>query len=255
MKEVLLFHVFPINNWKSVSQNLLSNVPHDDVYIHVSFHQHLTVTASEINSFFYSIKKVKHIYYSQNSNHPEVDAFNTFKSNIDLTQYSLLTYMHAKGVTKPESQNIADWTELMRYFIMDRMSNCRKAFANGYLLYGVNKTREPKNKEGYFKEVDYFYAGNFVSVKLTPDVTMNIKSLPIIMNYYGLEGFWGKLSPGKLAFNAFHSRINHYTSPFPASFYKTKSARLKYSITAVLYEKYFSVLHQIKDLMKNRSTL
>jgi len=231
MKKILLYHLFPVNNWKEVTQKLLSNVPHDDIIVHVSLPEGMN---SEIVQQFLTVfPRVKEVFYSSNSNHPEVDGMEKFRSRIDLTQYSILTYMHSKGVTKPTSQNIKDWTELMRYFIIDRMELCTRAFKRGYLLYGVNKTTQSDF------EADFFYAGNFVSVNLTPGMISKIQSTLIDKNYHGLEGFWGKLCSDRQAFNVFYSRIDHYSNPFPESNYKDRKGRVRYSIVSFLYNRYY----------------
>lgn len=237
MSKVLLFHIFPINTWKNVSDRLLAHVPHEDIFVHVSIDPELN-NQEEVRSYLSAFPKVRSVFYSINSAHPEVDAMETFRANINFHQYSILTYMHTKGVTKPESQNIEDWTELMRYFVLDKMNLCEKAFKRGYLLYGVNKTPESGN-QGHFKGIDFFYAGNFISVNLTAEVVQKIKTLPLPMEYYGLEGFWGKLCTNQQAYNVFYSRINHYVTPFPAYLYKSWIRRTRYSITAFLYQKFY----------------
>lgn len=247
MQKILLYHIFPVNDWKEVTENLLSRVPHESMYVHVSLPD--SITKEEVQNYLNSFGRIKAVFYSVNSNHPEVDGMEKFRTQIDLTQYTLLTYMHSKGVTKPTSQNIKDWTELMRYFIMDRMEQCIRVFKHGYLLYGVNKTTESDF------EADFFYAGNFISVNLTPEMVSKIQSTPIDRNYHGLEGFWGKLCSSQKAFNAFHSRIDHYSNPFPESNYKNWKGRLRYSIVSFLYNRYYlrkaSLLSFIKHVQFN----
>ncbi|HEY8933593.1 MAG TPA: FkbM family methyltransferase [Cyclobacteriaceae bacterium] len=239
MKKVLFFHIYPINHWRDVTRHLIGDIPHDDIFVHISLPFDSSIDKEAIDLFLSSFQKIKHVFYSVNSPHPEVDAMDKFLEHVDLMQYSILTYMHSKGVTKPDSQNIKDWTELMRYFIVDKMSLCERVFKRGYLLYGVNKTRESNF------EADFFYAGNFVSLNLTPDTRKKIKSTPIERNYHGLEGFWGKLCKTSYAYNAFYSRIDHYTNPFPDSFYKNNWRRIRYSATSLFYYNYYKVKYFI----------
>lgn len=240
MKKILLFHIYPVNHWKEVTQQLLSGLPHDEVIVHVSLE--LDSCQKEISDFLVTIEKVREILYSSNSPHPEVDAMEKFLTRVNIEDYSILTYMHSKGVSKAISQNIRDWTELMRYFIIEKMPLCERIFKKGYLLYGVNRT-DDSNFDAHF-----FYAGNFVSINLTPAMISKIKSTPMEKEYYGLEGFWGKLCTSKYAYNAFYSRIDHYTNPFPERFYKSKWGRIRYSITSSFYYHYY----QIKNLILKR---
>lgn len=236
--KLLLFHVFPINNWKIVTEKLLSEVPHDDIFIHVSLPHSQSEEKREIDHFLRSLKKIRTIFYSLNSAHPESDAMLKFLEHLDLSGYSILTYMHTKGVTKPDNQNIKDWTELMRYYIVDKMSLCQRTFESGYLLYGVNRIDKSD-----FEDAEFFYAGNFVSVNLVPEMIRKINSTPMAKEYHGLEGFWGKLCTNKQAYNAFYSRIDHYTNPFPASLYKNQRSRIRYSIVSFLYHNYYRLRH------------
>lgn len=237
--KVLFFHIYPVNNWKEVTAHLLADVPHDDIFVHVSLPpgQHIDSLISD--QFLLSFSRIKAVYYSPNSAHPEADAMEKFLSHVNLSTYALLTYMHSKGVTKPDSENVKHWTELMRYFIIDKMALCERVFRKGYLLYGVNRT----DKSDF--DADFFYAGNFVSVNLTPDVITKIRQVPIEKNYHGLEGFWGKLCDRRRAYNAFYSRIDHYINPFPATFYKSTWQRIRYSLISFLYSRYYSVKHFI----------
>lgn len=231
MRKVLLFHIYPVNTWREVTTKLLTDVSHDDIFIHVSLPE--DANREVIQNFFALFEKIKTVFYSSNSIHPEVDGMEVFRKRIDLSAYSMLTYMHGKGVTKPENHNIKDWTELMRYFIIDRMDRCIHAFKRGYLIYGVNKTTQSDF------EAEFFYAGNFVSINLTQEMLSKIQSTPIDKDYHGLEGFWGKLCSSQQAFNAFHSWIDHYSNPFPESYYKNAKGRLRYSIVSLLYNRYY----------------
>lgn len=247
MSKVLLFHIFPINNWKEITTNLITNVPHQDIFIHVSLPQDSKLNQSDITDFLKSFAKVRSVFYSPNSSHPEVDAMSTFRNEVDFSAYQILTYMHTKGVTKPHNQKIAEWIELMRYFIIERMSHCEKIFGKGYLIYGVNKT-SVSDQDLDFKGARFFYAGNFVSINLTSAMLEKIKSVPLQKEYYGLEGFWGKLCKSSLAYGAFHSRVNHYLSSFPDNYYKGKLRRMRYSAIAFCYQKYYEIVRRIKNL-------
>lgn len=248
MRKVLLFHIYPVNTWREVTIKLLTGVPHEDIFVHVSLPEGMD--REVVQSFLASFKGVKFVFYSGNSMHPEVDGMEMFRNTVDLSAYSILTYMHSKGVTKPESQNIRDWTELMRYFVIDRMEQCIRKFKKGYLIYGVNKITQSDF------EADFFYAGNFVSVNLTNEMVAKIRSTPIDKDYHGLEGFWGKLCSSRQAFNAFHSWIDHYSNQFPESYYKSSEGRLRYSIVSLLYNRYYLLRDSFtKFVMMSKSNI
>jgi hypothetical protein len=244
MSKVLLFHIFPINNWQEVTARLLAFVPHDDIFVHVSLNQDEDIMRDHVSSFLQSFGKIRSIFFSQNTAHAEVDAMAIFRAKIDLSQYSLFTYMHAKGVTRPNDQNILDWVELLRYFIIDRMDLTLRAFERGYVMYGVNKTAVADD-DWDFRGARFFYAGNFVTVSLRDGMLGKVNNTALENEYYGLEGFWGKLCPDAAAYNAFHSRINHYLTPFPGKFYKNWFGRRRYVIVSYLYHHFYSLRRQI----------
>jgi hypothetical protein len=50
-----------------------------------------------------------------------------------------------------------------------------------------------------------------------------IKKIPIDKDYFGVEGYWGKLCDVSLAYNAHDSSkniSNHYDEPYPEYLYK-----------------------------------
>lgn len=228
-----------------MTTKLLSDVPHKDIFVHVSLDQNAVPGQDQIGQFLTSFSRIKRVFYSPNSIHPEVDAMEIFRKNVRFPDYSILTYMHTKGVTKPEDNNVQDWIELMRYFIIDKIDLSVEVFSRGYLIYGVNKTLvEEKDRD--FEGAEFFYAGNFVSISLTPGMIDAIKSTPLAKSYYGLEGFWGKLCPSRSAYNAFHSRVNHYLTPFPERYYKLWTRRLLYSAIAFCYYQFYKLKQCLK---------
>lgn len=225
MRSLLLYNLYPVNNWKELTTYLLRKVPHTHIAINVSLNWiDNLLYRNSILAFLKNIPKVEYVFVSQNSKAvAEVVGFNKFRQEIDFKLYDLATYIHSKGVTKPENVYIREWVEFMRYFQIDKHELCIKAFKEGYGLYGVNFGRYTGGERLYANRIsDFHYSGNFVSVNLSllRDVFLYT---PCDNDYYGVEGFWGKLCSYELAFNAHSSSptiSNHYKERYPEELYK-----------------------------------
>ena len=224
---VLVYHVYVVNNWKKITDQLLSNVPHDDIYVSLSLDTGSIYQRWKALRYFQKNPKVKKVFISENKQTlSEVNSLNIFREQVPLEQYKLLTYMHAKGVTKPKNKNIRDWVELMRYFLMDRYDLSVKAFQEGYSLYGVSLAVYHGKNERYGPDhlSDFHYSGNFLTVNLE-QLAGKIKDTPVDNDYFGVEGYWGKLCTVDKAFCAHMSSdhiSNHYKEPYPEHLYKKK---------------------------------
>jgi hypothetical protein len=175
--------------------------------------------------YFQTMPKVAKVIFSLNySKFPEAYAFSKMQNSVSLGDYSILTYMHGKGVTKYGNDNVKDWVELMRYFLIDKFSITQDTFQRGYALYGVNlSTYQPGSERfGPFMFSDFHYSGNFVSINLEK-LREKILSTPVDYDYFGLEGYWGKLCDISAAFCAHLSSThikNHYLEAYPSTLYR-----------------------------------
>jgi hypothetical protein len=223
---ILFVHVYLKNDWKTISRNLIRKIPQDRWVLHLAFDLiHVLEVPRAVNFFKKVEKPPDRIFFSEKRKGlGKVHGFRKFLKKVDLSPYKALTYVHAKGVTKPADPHVQDWVELMRYFHMERRDLMWKAFREGYALYGVNLFREgeaPENKGKYaFRYAPYIFRGNFVSANLTM-LREKMKDTPVDEDYYGVEGYWGKLCPVDQAFCVHESGLSHYTHPYPATRYKT----------------------------------
>lgn len=222
---VLLYHIYIVNNWKEVSFRLLKKTYHKHIYVHVSYDWYRPFSLLAALIYFKSIPKVKRVLFTPNKKTlSEVAGFVKFKRYVPWKHYDLMTYMHGKGVTKPQNKNVEDWVEFMRYFQIEKEHLCYKAFSEGFCLYGVNLGVY----DGHSKRVgpyvfsNFHYAGNFVTINLKA-LQHKLLDTPIDDDYYGLEAFWGKLCSVERAFCGHLSSPtinNHYLQPYPPSLYR-----------------------------------
>jgi hypothetical protein len=232
LRSILLYHIFPINNWREITETLFQKLPFDRIIVHVSLPDKDQTIRKQIESFFKDYP-VNRFIYSPNSGNGEVDALRSFVQTQDLSGFDILTYMHCKGVSKPENKNILDWTKLMRYFLIEKMDSCKKVFKKGYVTFGINKT-VPAPNEGFIGS-NFFYEGNFVSLNLKKVDLCDAVDKYLENTYYGLEGFWGKLCTFKEGYSLFNSGINHYMMPISEKEYTSSMARFKYNLVRKFY--------------------
>lgn len=223
---------------------LFKKLPFDKIVVHVSWPQDGQVQKEELEAFFSNYGEVDFLY-SKNTGKGEVDAIRQFVATQDVDEFDILTYMHCKGVTKPQSRYITEWVKLMRYFIIEKMDCCIKVFQKGYVTFGINKTVPNQNDEG-FKGSNFFYEGNFVSLNLNKVDLKKAVDTKIEYSYYGLEGFWGKLCGSGLAYSIFDSGVNHYMAAVSQKDYTTRVGRLKYGMVRKFY--------RLKAFLKNLGT-
>lgn len=224
MKSLLLYNLYPKNNWREVTNMILANpVYHDEVYVNITldkkdrfFKYHKIV-----NRYLRRFNKITKIIYTINN--PllgEVAGFDNFRKVIDYNKWDIITYTHSKGVTKPKNLNIKDWVAMMKYFVIDRHDLCIEAFKNGYSLYGANLNEYKYNRvrQKTYKYCDFWYGGTFVSVNLQK-VKKQFLSTNCTENYYGVEAFWGNLCPIEEAYCVHKSPYSLYDYPYPPEKY------------------------------------
>jgi len=225
MKNILLYNLFPINHWQSLTEELLGNVPHEDIVIHVSLRKIDKVLGKEkkVLEFLKKYTSEEKIFFSLNNKKlGEVQGFEVFRKNIDFSNYKILTYLHSKGVTKPENENIKDWVRMMHYFMIERFDLIEKVFEEGYKVYGANlffREEITSKVPDVFYEIPFSFSGNFASVNLQA-VLEKFLSVKIEQNYYGVEAFWGKLCKKEEAYSPHRAEINLYDNPYPPKLYR-----------------------------------
>jgi hypothetical protein len=211
----------------------LKKLPFDKVVVHISLPSADDNIKEEVAQYFNQYP-VAEILYSPNSGKGEVDALKQFAATQDIADYDVLTYMHCKGVTKPENPHIWQWTRLMHYFIIEHMATCHRVFRKGYVTFGINKSIPAKGDEG-FRRSRFYYEGNFVSLNLRKVDLKQAVAQHLEDSYYGVEGFWGKLCSYREGYTIFNSGVNHYLLSVPLTAYTTKFGRLKYDLTRQYY--------------------
>ena len=230
MKSILFYHIYLLNNWKAVTDQLLKNIPHDTIIVNVSYDLRYIYKLPLVYLYLRKNPKVKHIFFTANdAKYGEILGFDKMRKRINLDDYNILTYMHAKGVTRVNNQKVAQWRELLRYFIVDRFDLCIEAFQKGYALYGAN-LYQYKPEDGPRQRValhtDFWFRGNFASLNL--DLLRDkFTQIEVKQNYFSVEGFWGQLCDADLVYCPHDSQVNHYETAYPENLYKGTQITIK----------------------------
>lgn len=218
-KSLLLYNLYPRSRWREITASLLSIVPHDDIIVHISMPFTAWPFLRSISNELKRYPKISRIFWSCNKKKlGESRGFDKLRRLVNFDPYDSVTYIHSKGSSKKKRNTapIRDWTELMRYFVVERHDLCKKAFAQGMDLYGVNL--QPVSREG-FPGIHFHYSGTFVSCNLNRIRDTFLKT-PCVKNYFGVEMFWGALTDASHAACAHLSGVNHYSSRYPPEKYR-----------------------------------
>lgn len=225
-KSVLLYNLFPKHSWKELTTQLLSNVNHSDIIVHISIPPKKPLNALMAYLLLRKNTRVNEVYFSLNSKKKaESKGFDVFRKKVDFSKYDIASYIHSKGTSKKYKKTypIRDWTEMMRYFIIERLDLAQRAFEEGNFLYGVNLMEKHKNDQDgnpLFPESKFHYSGNFVTINLRK-LRKEFLTTECGAHYYGVEIFWGLLCNIEKAYCVHQSDVYHYTDTYPSNLYRS----------------------------------
>lgn len=120
--------------------------------------------------------------------------------------YSL--YLHCKGSSRPNNQNIQDWINMLEYFCIERFKDCLKGLYEGYNAVGSNFIENAK--EPHFSG-NFWWANNYY-----------LATLPELLTEDRIrcEMWIGKGENMKVK-NFYNSNVNQYYEPCPREKYAT----------------------------------
>ncbi len=227
-RTLLFYNLFPKTTWKEISNKILANVPHDEIIVHISLPtSRIFILPFVKNHLKKKFKKISIILWSFNNHRiGETRGFNLLRKKINLSRYSILSYAHSKGSSSVHKNTlpIQDWTELMRYFVVERLDLARKAFTAGAWFCGVNLSRnmhpDEKSRQTY-PDTKFIFEGNFVSVNLDKVRDLITKVEPV-NDYYGVERYWGKIADIDQCVSLHNSRVNHYVDRYTSENYHSE---------------------------------
>lgn len=224
-RSVLLYNLYPLNKWKEITDSLLAVVHHDDIIVHINIPKRNPIAAINAYRYVKKFEKLRGVYFSLNyKTKGESKGFETFRRVVDFDKYDIASYIHSKGSSRKrkDTEPIKSWTELLRYFVVERLDLAIQSFEQGYYLYGVNLSEQVlKKRDGSYISPgsNFLYQGNFVTINLN-SLEKKFLITECKPHYYGLEMFWGCLCSVDKAFEVHNSQVDHYNEVYLGSNYK-----------------------------------
>lgn len=152
----LLYHVYPINNWRQITEQVFrfSSI-FDRVLISVAGHD----TNGDVESFTTGLSTVHTELRGIDEKLHEPDSWNThFLPEILSRPNDTYFYCHSKGVTRPDNTCVEQWREMMLYFLLEKHANYIAPKISHYGFVGIEKK---PGRPGAGCRCSWYYAGNF----------------------------------------------------------------------------------------------
>jgi len=151
-------------------------------------------------------EKIQIINYSNNIELFETPALNlihAFCENID--NNCEILYLHTKGITCQDNENVMDWIDMMKYFLIDQCDNCGNLLKS-YDTVGCNYSAQPyKHFSGNF----WWANSNYIKHKLTK----------IYSDKKHINEWWICSGNDVNSYELYNSGVNHYNTRYPSNMY------------------------------------
>jgi hypothetical protein len=174
---IIYFHIAQIGDWEKIVIELIDTIKSSGLYnicneIRIGFLGNTNNISKYING------KIKLVYTSSNIKefeHPTLNHLLKFAKESNKV-YNIL-YIHNKGSTKPNNNNVTNWRKMMMYFLVENYTKCLE-YLKDFDTVGCNLSETRHYKCKIMNENHNFhYSGNFWWSKTT-----YIKKLPGLQN-------------------------------------------------------------------------
>ena len=155
--------------------------------------------------------------YSDNTELFEYPSLNKVKTMSTNNPDSYILYLHTKGISHTNVNKItyiADWTNLMLHFLVEKHSECINKLNEGYDTIGCNYI-----ERNQYTDKKHF-SGNFWWSKST-----YINKLHVLNENTGIRTyaeFW-LFTENPSYYNIYSSNVDHYIYPYPMEIYSQNS--------------------------------
>lgn len=220
-KIFVYFHVCMINNWESITNQILSEINKSGLIdkIETLF---LFVLGDLNKNNLEKLKKIQNQNpkYKIKSLRKEIQTYEkiTLNSLLEDCQNKYdnckILYLHSKGVTRMGNKNVEDWVNYLIYFNVNKHQDCIDALDTNDTC-GVNLSEKPQ----------FHYSGNFWWGN--SDYIKKLEQLQIrehfickedYVNYYLSSEMWICSQTTKCK-SLHNSNVNHYQEEYPKEKY------------------------------------
>lgn len=230
MKVQLFHHVVDLPNSEQILLEQIERIKKSK-FLDLDSLYHICINGdlSKFNDLIVELKNFKNIKFVQLRNDCTEFEFPTLtyiKEIVDNEQQeSYVGYIHMKGSSQVHSVEVQDWRKLLEYFIIDKHLQCINELGNGIDIVGVNfiDAHIGKHFSGNFWWARSKYLKTLPHLPLPRSIDKGKKS-PFTNQIY-TDSNWRYdhekwITSGSYKHKElFNSRINHYTTRFPSTFY------------------------------------
>jgi hypothetical protein len=190
-------HITCINNYQEIIDNIIKKIKESELYNNVK-----EIRISLIGDNYFELDNKMKIIYTGNIGDYENKTIELINCEDDNEP---ILYLHSKGVTKPNNQEIKDWTNLLLYYLIEQWKFCVEGLKY-YDTVGVNLNLYP----------ELHYSGNMWWTTMK-----HIKNIGKIKYEKYLDSEMYICKKGK-HLCLWNSNINHYLQRYPQELYKSK---------------------------------
>lgn len=208
----IYIHITCLNHYKQIFEKIMSKIRVSGLYdqvtkICISLIGETNKIKETLQDSMFQDTKIDIIFRGPMGNY-EVETIN----RIDVPDNCPVLYLHSKGVTKPGVRQIADWTELMLYYLIDEWRLCLEGLKE-YDTVGVNLHNKPIPG----------YHGNFIhySGNMWWTTGKHLKKIGKLRMKNYLDGEMYICQKGS-HLCLWDSKVNHYFDFYPPEKYRGK---------------------------------
>lgn len=205
---IIFYHMFHQNDCVKRFERTYKKIKESKLYDHTSSINLNVVGGSKITHSTTIDSKIK-ITNLSNEPQGEMDTIKYLHDVCSKKEDNIpILYLHGKGVTRGNNQNVQDWVDLMEYFLIERWEDCFNKLKD-YDTCGVNLNSE-------LPSIKIHYSGNFWwsnsnYIKQLPRFDISNCTVPYTMNNpRSYCEFWLTDSNFGKHYSFHNSNVDHY---------------------------------------------
>ena len=212
-KIIVYIHVACLNNYEEIFNNLIKFIKESDLYDAVDEIRCgvLGIQSEKFKNIINEHTKLKIVLEGEDLKLYESFTLNKMIEDSKI-ENSYILYLHTKGCTKPNNNNVKSWVDYLCYFNITKWKLCLKYLSDNDMV-GVNLQGPPTHP--------LHYAGNFWWSKSD---YVKCKEKIIQISYYDPEFHFANDESGKFI-SLWHSHCQHYYTTYPKKCYENKEIK------------------------------
>ena len=172
----IFWHIYGMNHWKQIVEEQLSTIINSGLLNKIN-NIYVTFIGNNQNDIDWLTSIDSKIILDKFDSNPHHYEKLCLHSLLEWSKYnsSNVLYIHSKGVSRPNNENVQNWRRLMEYFLIEQHETCIQKLNEGHDAVGCLLTNGGKSVKIHQENHKYHFSGNFWWSK-----TDYIRSLPRI---------------------------------------------------------------------------